>query len=70
MTRGEATLVEQLLECAVEMHSTEMNNYHGGDAEQRGLAPHVCSYCNTFEDVARHVGLNLNASIEAISAGD
>ena len=67
MTRENARLVEQLLEHAVEMHSKEINDHHGGDAEHRGLAPDACSYCKTFEDVARLLGVDLKESVEALT---
>lgn len=70
MTGKDARLVEQLLEHAVEMHSGEMDDYHGGDAERRGLAPEVCSYCKTFEDVAKHLALDLKPSLEGITRGN
>jgi hypothetical protein len=70
MTREEARLVEQLLEHAVEMHSREMNDFHAGDAEHRGLAPEACSYCETFEQVANSLGINLRANLEAITAAN
>lgn len=69
MTKKNAILVERLLENAIEMHSKEMSDYHGNDAEHRGLAPDACSYCKTFEDVANLLGLDLRESIEALTGG-
>lgn len=70
MTREEARLVEQLLEHALEMHSREMDDYHAGDAEHRGMAPEACSYCDTFEHVANRLGIDLKTTIDAVTAGD
>lgn len=70
MTRENARLVQQLLEHAMEMHSKEMNDYHGNDAEHRGLAPDVCSYCKAFEDVASLLGVDLKESVEALTGGN
>lgn len=69
MTKKNAMLVERLLENAIEMHSKEMSDHHGNDAEHRGLAPDACSYCKTFEDVANLLGLDLRESIEALTGG-
>lgn len=66
MTREDARLVEELLEHAVEMHSKEMNEYHGNDAQDRGLAADACSYCKTFEDVASLLGVDLEERVEAL----
>jgi len=63
MTEENARLVEKLLEHAMEMHSKEMNDYHGDDAEHQGLAPEACGYCKTFEDVASLLGVDLKESI-------
>ena len=70
MTGDEEQLVEQLLEYAVEMHSKELNDYHGDDAEDRGLAPEVCTYCKTFEEVAKLLGVDLKGSVEAVVGTD
>lgn len=67
MTKENARLVEQLLEHAVEMHSKELSDYHGNDAEDRGLAPDTCSYCKTFESVANLLGVDLKQSVEALT---
>ena len=67
MTRKNARLIEQLLEDAVEMHSQEMISFHGNDAEHRGLAPEVCSYCKTFEEVANVLGVDLEESVAAVT---
>jgi hypothetical protein len=67
MTKKNAILVERLLENAIEMHSKEMSDYHGNDAEHRGLAPDACGYCKTFEDVANLLGLDLKESIEVLT---
>lgn len=67
MTRENAQLVEQLLDHALEMHSKEMNDYHGDDAERHGLAPDACSYCKTFEDVANLLGVDLKEKVEALT---
>ena len=66
MTGEEERLVEQLLEHAVEMHSKELNDYHGDDAEDRGLAPETCAYCKTFEEVAKLLGVDLKGSVGAV----
>jgi len=70
MTGEEERLVGQLLEYAVEMHSKELNDYHGDDAEDRGLAPEACTYCKTFEEVAKLLGVDLKGSVEAVIGTD
>jgi len=69
MTKQSARLFEQLLEFAIEMHSKEMNDFHGDDVEHRGLAPEICSYCKTFEEVANLLSIDLQESVEAITGG-
>ncbi|MGB8065729.1 MAG: hypothetical protein WCF26_27840 [Candidatus Sulfotelmatobacter sp.] len=67
MKRESAQLVEQLLEYALEMHSKEMRECHGDDADHPGLAPDVCSYCKTFEGVAKLLDRDIEATVEAIT---
>jgi hypothetical protein len=70
MTRKSEQLIGQLLEHAVEMHSKEMKDYHGGDVKYPGLAPEACSYCKTFDAEADLLGIDLTASVEASTGGD
>lgn len=69
MKRESAQLVEQLLEHALEMHAKEMRERHGDDADHPGLAPEVCSYCKTFEDVAKLIDRDMEATVEVITGG-